>query len=346
MTFNHIIEKLEQRLDLDKDDLNTIYELFENKSLSDEEIATLLFLWGEKLETPFEIWTLANLINSAQGQIQKYPEAIDICGTGGDKLNTFNISTVTAIVTSSLGIQTIKHSGRSSTSISGSVDILNKFNINLDTEVEKKEQCFKKHNLMFVSSIKLRDTFGDIKRISKKLNKPSFVNLLGPLTNPYKTSFHLLGVSNLKWGELLAKVLIKSEAKERFFIVCSEVSPNIYLDELSFSGTNHLWEKSGDGTVKRTELSPKELGIEQPNINNLKIKDQEENKLIFENILKGSFESKKVEDCINVVALNVGTAMYLLKKVNSIKEGYTLSLKHIQTGTCWEHFQEFVNSSK
>ncbi len=335
-------------MDLDKDDLNTIYKLFENKLLSDEEIANLILLWKEKSETSLEISTLANLINSTQGQITKYPDAIDVCGTGGDKLNTFNISTIAAIVTSSLGLQTIKHSGRSNTSISGSVDILSEFNVNLDTEEEeKKEHCFKKHNLMFVSSKKLRDIFSDVKRISKKLNKPSFVNLLGPLTNPYKTSFHLLGVSNIKWGELLAKVLIESETKkENFFIVCSEISSDTYLDELSLSGTNHLWEKSGSTNVRKIELAPKELGLEQTDINNLKIKDQKENKLVFENILKGKVDSKKIEDCINVVALNVGATTYLLKKVHSIKEGYILALKHIQTGTCWEHFQEFINSSK
>ena len=230
---NNILEKLKLKIDLNNNDLETIYEIFKKKLISAEEIKDLIILWKEKGETPFELSTLASLINLEQKQSKKYIDAIDICGTGGDKLNTFNISTLTAIITSSLWVKVIKHSGRSNTSIAGSVDVLNEVGVSVDIREEIKESCFQKTNLMFTSSKHLRDVFGDVKLVCKKLGVSGFVNLLGPLTNPYETSFHLLGVSSLNWGKLFGKI-----CKRNALIVCSEISENTFLDELSFCGVN------------------------------------------------------------------------------------------------------------
>lgn len=338
MTINNILENLKAKNNLNNNDLEIIYETFKKKSVSEEETKNLVLLWREKGETAFEISTLANLINSNQRQDTKHTDAIDICGTGGDKLNTFNISTLSAIVTSSLGIKVIKHSGRSNTSISGSVDILNEFGVDVDLV---NELCFQKTNLMFVSSSYLKEVFGDVKSVCKKLGTAGFVNLLGPLTNPYKTSFHLLGVSNIKWGNLLSETL-----KKDALIVCSNISENIYLDELSFCGTNHLWQiESNKGIIQKT-ISPEEFGLSLTDIEYLKIKDKKENKLIFEFVLKGKFNSLKEKECIKATALNTGAALFLAKKAPSIKKGYETALKHIQSGTCWEHFQNFINFNK
>src|SRR3989338_10665401 len=112
---NTIVEKLKLKNDLDNNDLENIYKAFKNKSVNESEIKDLITSWREKGEAPFELSTLSNLINSEKKQSTKYTDTIDICGTGGDKLNTFNISTLTAIISSSIGIKVIKHSGRSTT---------------------------------------------------------------------------------------------------------------------------------------------------------------------------------------------------------------------------------------
>jgi len=344
---NNILEKLKQKNDLNNNDLNIIYELFKNKSLSEGEIKDLVILWKEKGETSFEISTLANLINSNQKQNKKYVAAIDICGTGGDKLNTFNISTITAIVTSSLGIKVIKHSGRSNTSISGSVDILNELGVDVDIKEDIKESCFQKTNLMIVSSKHLREVFGEVKSVCKKIEIPSFVNLLGPLTNPYETSFHLLGVSNIKWGNLLSSILKSTNnSKKHSIIVSSKISENTYIDELSFCGTNQIWQIQPDKEIIQQIISPEEFGLPLANIENLKITNKEENKLIFESVLKGRFTSIKEKDCIKAAALNTGAALFLTKRTNSIKAGYEIALKHIQSGIGWEHFQNFINCNR
>ena len=327
--------------DLHNNDLEIIYETFKKKLVSEEEIKNLVVLWREKGETPFEISTLSNLINSNQKRNKTHTDAIDICGTGGDKLNTFNISTLTAIIASSLGLKVIKHSGRSNTSISGSVDILTEFGVDVDINERIKESCFQKTNLMFVSSNHLREVFGAVKPICKKLGIPGFVNLLGPLTNPYETSFHLLGVSNIKWGNLLSEAL-----KKNALVVCCKISENIFLDELSFCGINHIWQIYPNKEIIQKTVSPEEFGLSLTNIDELKIADKKENKLIFETVLKGKPTSTKEKECIKATALNVGATLFLIKKAASLKEGYETALEHIQSGMGWEHFQNFINFSK
>ena len=321
-----------------------IFQCFEEKKLNYEDIKSLILLWREKNETVFEITGLVNLLNKKQEQIELSIDAVDMCGTGGDRLNTFNISTLSAIVASSFGINVIKHSGRSSTSISGSLDILSDFGISFDNFNEINLKEFKKTRLMFTSSKLLREMFGEVKKVSKDLAIPSFVNLLGPLTNPYKTKFQLLGVSQLSLAETMATSL-QSLGRENAIVVCSEAGKSGFMDEFSFCGKNFIVLISKNKIIKKT-LNPEDFGVNIMNIEDLIIQDKKEAKLIFENILKGiNTSSNSFESKVKVVALNAGSAIYLLKKANSIQEGYKLALQHIKSGKCWEHFQEFLNSS-
>ena len=183
-----------------------------------------------------------------------------------------------------------------------------------------------------------------MKSVCKKIRLPGFVNLLGPLTNPYETSFHLLGVSNLKWGEILSLVLKNS--KKHSIIVCSKISENTYLDEFSFSGTNHIWKIEPNKEIIQNKIMPEDIGLPLINIEHLKIVNKEENKLVFESVLKGKFISTKEKECIKVTALNTGAALFLAKRTPSLKEGYETALRHIQSGITWEHFQDFINFTK
>ena len=341
MDINQILEKLQSKKDLSREDLSSIVQDFKEKKLNDEGIKNLVISWKEKKETPDELKELAGLINNLQNQKEIHKDAIDMCGTGGDKSNTFNISTLAAIVASSCGLKVIKHSGRSTTSISGSVDILSEFGFNIDTPDEIKENCFKQAGLMVVSSKVLREIFGDVKKVCKKINSPGFVNLLGPLTNPYKTSYHLLGVSNIEWGKLLANTLLLQGQKEAL-VVCSKIKNEIYLDELSFCGENYIWHLA-EGEINEEVITPSDLGHKLVNLNDLTINNITDSKSVFETILRrGLSNCPKTE----IVALNAGAALYLTKKVKSIKEGYDMALRNIYLGMGWEHLQIFLNCNK
>lgn len=328
--------------DLNNEDLLIIFSNFYEKKLKNEDIKELVMLWRKKAETARELVELANIINSRQGQKEIFHDTVDICGTGGDKSNTFNISTLAAIVASSCGAKVIKHSGRSTTSILGSVDVLNLLGYDIDNTDEIKEECFKKTNLMFVSSRLLRETFGDVKNICKKLNLPGFVNLIGPLSNPYKTNYHLLGVSQIKWGDLFSDVFKSQGNTKEALIVCCKVSSDVYLDEFAFCGENYVWHYSC-GEVKKQIIRSRDFSVKEASPNDLKIKDIDESKAVFEAILKGNLSNSPKSQ---IVALNAGAVLYLTKIVKSIEAGYDFALRHIQSGKGWEHLQNFMNCNK
>ena len=330
---------------MNEEDLSIIFHEFYEKKVKDEDIKNLVILWREKGETPHELKRLAHILNIKQGQKDIFSDTVDVCGTGGDKSNTFNVSTLAAIIASSCGAKVIKHSGRSTTSISGSVNILSQFEINTDGTGELKENCFRKTNLMFVSSNLLRETFGEVKKICKEINLPGFVNLLGPLTNPYKTTYHILGVSNLEWGKLLSSTLKLLNKNKEVLVVCSEVKKNksIILDELSFCGSNYLWHLV-NREIYEESFVPSDFGIKTVGLNELVINDIKESKDVFEKILRG--ELTQNDPKVGIVALNAGAVLYLTKMVKTLADGYDFALQHIQSGKSWEHLQNFINCNK
>ena len=343
MSISGVIKKLNSKTDLNKEDLLVIVHDFTEKKVNDEDIKSLVIAWREKGETSLELKELVDILFSRQKQLDTYKDTIDLCGTGGDKLNTFNISTLSAIVASSCGAKVIKHSGRSTTSISGSVDILGKFGLNIDISNEVKERCFKQTSLMFIGSKILRDIFGSVKEICKNIDMPGFVNLLGPLTNPYKTSYHLLGVSKTEWGNLLAAALKLQDSKKEALIVCSKISENLCMDELSFCGRNYVWRLTR-GEIKKEIIEVEDLGHKLINPEELVICNIDEGKTVFESVLKGNLANQ--DSRADVVALNVGAALYLANKVKSIASGYEFALRQIHSGKAWEHFQGFMNCNK
>ena len=347
MTLKTVLDKLSLKKDLTKEDLYIIFHDFYEKRIKDEDIKKLVVLWREKGETAFELVTLASILNEKQNlspPASGSTPIIDVCGTGGDKTNTLNVSTLSAIVASSCGVNIIKHSGRSTTSITGSVDILNEFDFDLNTPKEIMERAFEENHLMFVSSFILREVFGKVKSISKELGIPGFVNLLGPLTNPYKTTHQLLGVSNIKWGELMSLAL-KLQNKTEALIVCSEVAnKNVFLDELSFCGQNHIWHLNNE-KIEKMDLSPKNFNHETVFLDQIVVTKKDEGKKVFQDVLSGNINTVN-QAKVDIVALNAGGVLYLAKKVKSIKEGYKLALNNIMSGNVWEHFQNFLNCNK
>lgn len=344
MTLENILDKLSLKKDLNKEDLCIIFQDFYEKRIKDEEIKKLIILWREKGETAFELVTLASVLEGKNPLLNTVSPVIDVCGTGGDKANTFNVSTLSSIVGSACGVNIVKHSGRSTTSILGSVDILNEFGFDFNTPKEIMEKTFQKTHLMFVSSDIFRETFGRVKHICKELGMPGFVNLLGPLTNPYKTSRQLLGISNVKWGELMSLAL-KLQNKTEALVVCSEIKDkNIFLDELSFCGQNHIWHLH-NGMIEKIRLSPEDFDHEIILLDQIVVIKKEESKTIFKDLLCGNIKAKDQAKA-DIVALNAGGALYLAKKVKSIQEGYKLALNNIMSGYTWEHFQNFLNCNK
>lgn len=335
---NSLIEKVKNKNDLDKNDLNQLINLFFENKFKDSLVKELIKSWYEKGYASDEVYNMVNILFEHEPQINLSDEnVIDVCGTGGDKLNTFNISTLTAIVAAAAGVKVIKHSGRSSTSVSGSVDVLEEVGIPIDLEKSIQEEIFKKYNLMFVASNILRKAFSRVKVLAKDIGVPSFVNLLGPVSNPYKTNGHVLGVSNILWAKTLCEVSEKQN-KKNVLIVCSRINENQFLDELSFVGNNIFWEKGQTG-FRKHEKDFNVLAPSSCSLDSIVLKNKNQAKEVFLNVLRGN---KDYAPMIETVALNAGSVLYIAKISHSIEEGYKKALDVIYKDYAWEHFQNIL----
>lgn len=315
------------------------------KQADEDSLKRFVVAWNKKGYKPEELKALVDIVFDLSPQLSLTPNLsllspVDMCGTGGDKANTFNISTLAAVVAAGCGVPIIKHSGRSTTSISGSVDILNEFGFDVNVSADISEKCFLKTNLMFVSSKILRETFGIVKKICKEINAAGFVNLLGPLVNPYKTEYQLLGVSSKEWGKVMSSVLKLQDKKEALIVCCKIKEPECFLDELSLCGVNYLWHLK-DGQITEKQITAKDMGEIECLYDDLIVSNITESKQIFESVLKGTLEPKA-----KTVALNAGAVLYLQKKVKFLQDGYYIALKAINSGLMWEHFEKFLNCNK
>ena len=337
-----ILKKLKSNEELSSEDLTLLVNAFEDKKVSEEDIKELVILWRKKGETPYEIAELAKIINKKQNQSLSFVDSVDVCGTGGDMQNTFNISTLSAIVASSCGAKIIKHSGRSTTSILGSVDILSEVGLDINGEKSIREKCFEKTGLMFTSSFLLRNLFSEVKKICKQISTPGFVNLIGPLTNSYQTSFQILGVSKPAWGELLIEAL-RLLGKKKAYVVCCEIENGVFLDELSFSGRNHLWKLSDFTKVEKSVFIEKDYKEEFIPPSELMLRDKDTAIQIFEEILKGGYSNNLVVNKAKTVAINTAYILFISNKVKNLYEGYNLSMEYLYSGKAWEQFHALKN---
>ena len=158
---------------------------------------------------------------------------LDTCGTGGDGSGTFNISTAAALVTAAAGVPVAKHGNRAITSRTGSADVLAALGVNIEVEVAHVEQCLDELGICFCFAPLLHQSMKQVGPVRKQLGVPTLFNLLGPLSNPARAQFHLLGVGRAELRPLLAEALALLGV-ERALVVHGEDG----LDEVTFGRSN------------------------------------------------------------------------------------------------------------
>lgn len=201
------------------------------KSLSETEIIEIL----NKDFSVEELIELLEALFALDPKIKTEEPCFDCCGTGGDKSNTFNISTTSAIVAASLGIKICKNGGRSSSSKTGSIDVLEELGLDLKQSFTDKLIGLKKYNLAFHHSKLIAETLSVFKNIARKHKISSFLSLLGPFTNPFYLQGQIIGVGKEKWFTTmtsLAQYICKKQYSKRIALIQAKDSQGQIYDEL------------------------------------------------------------------------------------------------------------------
>jgi len=316
-------------------------------NLSDSKIAAFLTALSMKGETVDEISGFVKAMREVCVPISPDTNAplVDTCGTGGDRLKTFNVSTISAIIAASCGVVIAKHGNRSITSKCGSADILEAFGIRINSGPEEVESCIEKNGIGFIFAPNFHPAMKNVMPVRKELGIKTVFNILGPLTSPADADIQLLGVFDPEYVEIMANVLKNIGVKKAMVVHGFDEDGNPAMDEISTIGKTKVAILKDD-IIDVKELYPEDFGIERPQKELLKASlSLKENKEIFMGILKGSEKNKMEKARLQLCLVNAGAILFIAGLAESFKDGFIIADEAVKSGKALSKLHEFINSS-
>lgn len=335
--FKDYIREIVDGRDLSPEDARNAMHLIMSGDIPEPQIAAFLVGLRMKGETPDEIASMAKVMREFAEKIRPKVSGrlVDTCGTGGDKLKTFNVSTVAMFAIAGAGIPVAKHGNRSVTSKCGSADVLEHLGIRIDLEPRKVEECIEKTGAGFMFAPVFHKAMKHVMPARKSVGVRTVFNILGPLTNPADARGQVIGVYSEGLTEKVAEVL-KIVGLERAFVVHGVDG----LDEFSTLGRTKVSELSEDGGVETYYVNPEDYGLRKASLSDLAGGDAAFNAKILEDILSGSESGPKRD----IVLLNSAAGMMVGGKADTLEEGLAIAVESIESGKArkkLESMQEF-----
>jgi anthranilate phosphoribosyltransferase len=326
------ITKLISKQDLTKKEMQIAIEEIMQGKVSPVQISSFLTASIIKGITIDELVAAASAMRSFSKKIRPNEKLVlDTCGTGGDSMGTFNISTVAAIVVSAAGVCVAKHGNRSVSSKCGSADLLEALGVKIEIEDNKVKDCIDSIGICFMFAPVFHPAMKYAQPVRKELGIRTIFNYLGPLTNPASVRYQLLGVSQQHMVKHFVMAL-----KELGSIHVLAVRGQDGLDEITTTADTQVFELK-NGKIKEFILSPSEFGIKKVNIKELLGSDKNANAKIATEVLDGKRGPQR-----DIVCLNAGAALYVAGVTRSIKEGFELANITIDSGRAKEKLRLFV----
>jgi len=298
---------------------------------TDIQISAFLTAMAVKGETIEEITASAIGMRKHCVRVLHDMECLEIVGTGGDKANTFNISTTTAIVTSSCNIPVAKHGNRAASSRSGAADILGALGVKLDITPEHSVKILRSINLCFLFAQNYHLSMKYVAPVRKELGIRTIFNILGPLVNPAGAAMQLLGVYDDELLEPMAQVLLNLGVKSGMVVFGTDG-----LDEISMSAPTKICEFR-NGWLKKYEITPEQFGFNRCKKEDLIGGTPEENAKITTDILSGVRGPK-----FDTVLLNSAAAIHIAKPELPMQDAVIIAAESIDSGKALAQLKEFV----
>ena len=316
------------------------FEKLFNNEMSTEEARTFLIELYKKGETAGEIAMAASIMreHSIKLPISKelQEKAIDVVGTGGDKIGSFNISTTVSLLLASIGSVVAKHGSRSITSNSGSADVLETLGINLDLSPEQQVKMLEETGFCFIFAMNHHPVMKHLMPIRKSIEYRTIFNILGPLTNPAGAKKYLLGVFSPDYIERMAKALLELDVK-RAFVVSSDDG----MDEISLATTTQFAYVEG-GIVSHGVIDPEAFGFKKAVQKAIVGGMAEENAAITRAIFAGTATDAQRD----IVLINAGFAIFADGRARDIQEAFEMAREGIESGKATEHLKKMTEISQ
>ncbi|SHJ04100.1 anthranilate phosphoribosyltransferase [Desulfosporosinus lacus] len=325
------IYKIVNGQDLDLNTTKAVMEQIMNGEATNAQIGSFLTAMRMKGESIEEITACAMVMREKCTKLKTGMDVLDIVGTGGDEANTFNISTISALVVSAAGVPVAKHGNRSVSSKCGSADLLEALGVKIDINAEKSEQILRKIGLCFMFAPTYHASMKYAAPVRRELAVRTIFNILGPLANPAGANTQLLGVYDENLVEPLARVLSNLGVKRAMV-----VHGHDGLDEVTLCSTTTVCEVF-EGKLNSFFLDPEQLGFKKCTPEELVGGNPDENAKIALDILNGEKGPKR-----DIVLLNTAVCLYMFHSHTTLRDCVRLAAEIIDSGKAKAQLERFI----
>ena len=304
------------------------------------QIGAFLVALKKKGETVEEVTALARVMIEFSRRI--HPKVsdflVDTCGTGGDRVKTFNVSTTSAFVVAAAGVPVAKHGNRSFTSKCGSADVMESLGLNLDMGPEQVEDAIEEVGIGFMYAPNFHPAMKSVAPVRRDIGVRTVFNILGPLTNPAGANAQLIGVCDLELLELMARAALNLGARSVMTVYGLDG-----LDEISLTGTTAILSAK-NGNITTEEIEPGDLGFKKTRPGELRGSDPEENARLTNRILSGKISEE--DPRVQTVIANAAAALILAERAHDFREGVEIGTNIIKDGAGLKTMNTLIEFSR
>lgn len=331
---HHTLALLADGKNLPHDIAVRAFQIIMNGGATPAQIAAFLMGLRIKGESTQEIQAGAEAMRVKAKHFKSVAGSIDTCGTGGDSRGTYNISTTTAFVLAACGLPVVKHGNRSVSSRSGSADVLNILGVKTDAEPAVVENCLKECGIAFLFAPRFHPAMRNVAPIREELGLRTIFNILGPLTNPAKPDFQLLGVYSKELLRPMAEVLKALGTKAAWVVHGSDG-----LDELTITGSSSVAALK-NGEITEFEVSPADACLPTAMLEDIKGGSPETNASAFIEAISGVESPYR-----NAVVYNAAAGLVIAGKADNLMDGAKLAKEAIDSGKAHTILKKLVDMS-
>jgi len=318
---------------------SSLAQPFLDALISEEDeprLAQVFNVWHEKGVTENEIYYVAKIMRARCTRVNsKHETFVDIVGTGGSRVKTFNVSTAAAFVVAGHGVPVAKHGNKAATSNSGSADVLSALGVEPAVDPATAERCLNNIGICFMYAPNFHRLSPTLGKVRRGLGFPTIFNCVGPLSNPAGAPYQLIGVWDKSLVPKMANALARLGTKRSWVVHGEDGS-----DEISISRKTHIADIQGE-SVSEFVLEPSDFGLEPASLDGLEIKTPRESAEIIRGILKGKFAGRPAE---RIVLANAMAAVYLSNGNVDIRQASTAALDAIRSGAAFRKLSELANA--
>jgi anthranilate phosphoribosyltransferase len=324
-----VLRRLTERADLSAEEAEATLSLVLSGEATPAQVGAFLTLLHAKGETIDEVTGLARAMTDAAIPLPLGLGAevvVDLVGTGGDRLRSINVTTLAAFITAGCGVKVCKHGNRAASSAVGTADVLEALGVALELGPEGVARCVAEAGMGFCFAQRFHPAMRYVGPVRKEIGVPTVFNFLGPLTNPSRTRYQLVGVSDTTMAPIMANVFGATGSRRAMIIFADDG-----LDELSVTSPSTILDVTGDGsgsyTLAECRIDPVELGFAPATMDDLRGGDAAFNAEVIRSVLGGERSARR-----DIGVLNAAAGLVVAGKADSVAAGIPLAEGAIDSG--------------